>query len=749
MLKSFVSKIKSLFQREKFPVFLQADRFDCGPACLKMIAKSYGKNISIEHLRYICKISPDGVSLRNIIGAAEELGMQAIPAKIDYQTLVEQAPLPCIVFWRDRHFVIVYKTKGDTVFVADPAFGRVTYKKEDFIRAWHHSDQVDERKEAITVLFEPTPAFYEQEDNDPVEGLRTIIPYLKNYTRYMSQVFIGLLVGIVIQLALPLVTQSLVDKGINVGDIHFVYVLLIAQLALFVSSSLISIIRSWLLLHIGARVSMLVTSDYLVRLMNKTTSFFDGKTPGDILQRINESTRLETFLNAAPTSVFAYLNALVFLFILAYYSLIIFGIFVVGIILYTVWVWYFMKKREALDFQRFEASSSINSTLIQMVNGIQEVKVNGSEKRHIWEWQKNRIKYYKNAVSNLKLTQLQTIGGDVINELKNILITFTAAFLVIDGSITLGAMLAIQYIIGQVNAPLLSLIGFLRMVQDARISLERFKEIEHITEEEEQLNNNKLIHLPPQVEGISIRNLQFSYEGKNGQPILKNINLDIPKGKTTAIVGNSGSGKTTLVKLLLKLYLPSEGEILVGSTNLTHIESKSWRSLCGTVMQDGYIFSDSLLNNITESASEEFVDVKRLLEAAKIANIEELINSLPSGFHSMIGPAGSSGRTLSGGQRQRVLIARAVYKNPHFLFFDEATSALDTNNEKQIVENLKEVQKDKTVVVIAHRLSTVREADQIVVLNEGEICERGTHAELVAKKGYYYTLIKNQLELGN
>ncbi|MFK7796163.1 MAG: peptidase domain-containing ABC transporter [Aureispira sp.] len=748
-MRQFFKNIRDSIKVNNFPVYIQTDRFDCGPTCLRMLAKFYGKHYSLEHLRYQCKIGPDGVAAKNLIKAGENLGFHIIPALIDYETLAQEAPLPCIVYWRDRHFVIVYKIARGKVYVADPVYGRIVYSAKEFIIAWQNSIKADGSDGGMTILLEPTADFYTHEEDEKPSGLGIIQPYLKGHKKYITQVFIGVMVGMVVQLIVPFVTQALVDKGINYGDLQFVYILLLAQLVLFLSGSFLNIVRSWLLLYIGARTSMLITSDYLTKLLKKSVSFFDGKTPGDILQRINESNRLENFLNEAPGQIFSYVNALVFLLILAYYSTLILGIFTVGILFYTGWVWFFMKKREELDFKRFDASSNINSALIQTVNGIQEVKVNASESRHIWSWERNRVQYYKNAVATLKLGLFQTIGGDVINQLKNIAITFTAALLVIEGEITLGTMLAIQYIVGQVNTPLLRLVDFFRLVQDAKLSVERFGEIEFVSKEEALLNEKNLIELPPQSEDIVLDNLNFAYNGSPDSYVLRNINLTIPKGKTTAIVGTSGGGKTTLIKLLLKLYLPTEGSIKIKNTNLNHIDSDSWRSLCGTVLQDGYIFSDNITNNITESASAEPVDVERLLEAVRIANIEELINALPSGFNSMVGPAGSSGRTLSGGQRQRLLIARAVYKNPEFLFFDEATSALDANNERIIVDNLNTFCEGKTVVVIAHRLSTVKNADQIVVLDQGTIKEVGTHEALIADKGYYYQLIKNQLELGN
>jgi ATP-binding cassette subfamily B protein len=738
-----------LFRRHTFPFYRQIDQFDCGPACLKMISRFYGRNFSPEHLRDVCRITPDGITIKSLLSGAEVLGFQTQPASITYPMLAESAPLPCIAYWRDRHFLVVYRVTSKNVYVDDPSHGLIKYNKQEFLQAWQNNKKADDETEGIVLLLEPAPQFYEQPDTDFAKGLKAILPYLRNYRKYIVQIIIGLLVGSFIQLILPFIAQKLVDKGIVSANLHFVYILLIAQLTLFLSQAFLSVIRSWLLLYIGARVNMLISSDYLVKLLRKAVSFFDSKTPGDIMQRINESTRIETFLVSAPETLFSYLNSVIFLIVLGYYSLSIFVLFTTGIIVYTLWVLVFMKKRSELDFKRFDASSGLNSNLIQMVNGIQEVKVNGSERRHIRAWEKVRVLYYKTSVATLKLTQLQTIGGNVINELKNICITFASALLVINGQITLGAMLAIQYIIGQVNAPLLSLVGFFRMVQDAKLSMERFNDIDFETPEEKILRDDSLLHLPKKASSITIRNLSFSYVGDPNQTVLKNINLRIPKGKITAIVGDSGSGKTTLLKLILKLYLPTSGDILIDNTNLRHVSSESWRSLCGTVMQDGYIFSDTVMQNITESASENPVDIPRLLESVRLANLEELINYLPSGFNSMIGAAGASGRTLSGGQRQRVLIARAIYKQPSFLFFDEATSALDANNERKIADNLRDFYKGKTVVIIAHRLSTVRDADQIVVLQKGEIMETGTHEELLQQMGPYYTLIKNQLEIAH
>jgi ATP-binding cassette subfamily B protein len=735
--------------RNSFPFFKQIDQYDCGPSCLKMVSKHYGRNFSSEHLRGVCNITSNGITIKSLIQGAESIGFQAIPASINFQTLSDEAPLPCIVYWRDRHFLIVYKIKGDVIYVADPAHGLSKYNKNNFIEAWQNNKKYNDESEGIVILLEPSVKFNNQNDTDFAKGLLGILPYLKNYNKYITQIFIGLLAGSFIQLILPFITQKIVDRGINLGDLNFVYILLLAQLMLFLSQSFLSIIRSWLLLYVGSRINMLIASDYLSKLLSKPVSFFDSKTPGDILQRINETSRIETFLTSVPETLFSYINALIFLFVLSFYSIKIFLIYGLGILLFTFWTWLFMKKRADLDYKRFDQSSGLNSNLVQMVAGIQEIKVNGSEKKHIRAWEKVRIQYFKTSVSSLKLLQMQNIGGNIINEVKNIFVTFTAAILVMDGKITLGGMLAIQYIIGQVNSPLLSLVNFFRTIQDAKLSMQRFNDIEFSSDEEKTISDQSLIKLPTDSYDLHIKNLNFSYVNDNEQLVLKGINLHIPRGKVTAIVGDSGSGKTTLLKLLLKLYLPTNGEILVGNSNLKHVLTKNWSELCGTVMQEGYIFSDTVTQNITESASEEAVDIKRLLYSVKLANLEELINSLPSGFNTNISSSSSGGRSLSGGQKQRVLIARAVYKDPKFLFFDEATSALDANNERIIVDNLKEFYLGKTVIVIAHRLSTVKNADQIIVLEKGTIKEIGKHEDLVKKQGAYYKLIKNQLELGN
>ena len=737
-----------MVRKRKFPFYRQHDQYDCGPTCLRMIAKYYGKNYDIERLRHLCSITMEGVSARGIIEGAEAIGIQALPALIDFESLSKEAPIPCITYWRERHFVIVYKITSKWVYVADSLQGLLKYSYKDYVRRWQNRKHNDMKQKGVVILLEPTPEFYKEEgDIEKKKGLGLIYSYIKKDNKFIAQIIIGLLGGAIIQFTFPFLTQAIVDQGIETRDIGFITAILIAQITLFLSSSIFSLTQGWLLLFVGSRASILIATGYLRKLLSKSLSFFDSKTSGDILQRINDSSRIERLISSAPATLFSYINAIIFLFILLYYNVVIFLVFVTGVFLYMIWVKYFMKKREELDYKRFEENAGTNTSLMQIVNGIQEVKANNSELRRIWAWEEIRIRLYKTAVSNLKLSQLQAIGGNTINELKNIVVTFLAAKAVIDGSITLGAMLAIQYIVGQINVPLNSLILFLREIQDAKLSIERFTDIDFKTEEEKLLNKKDLPRASSKPQDIKIENLSFRYGGKRSPMVLKNVNLTIPKGKVTAIVGMSGGGKTTLLKLLLKFYLPNEGKISVGNVNLNFIETYSWREVCGSVMQNGYIFLDTIARNITESNSFGRYDEEKIVEAVKIANIYDFIEEHPSGYNARIGPPGSSGRSISGGQAQRILLARAIYKDPKYIFLDEATSALDANNEKEIMENMKQFYKGRTVVIIAHRLSTVKEADQIVVLKDGEISEVGKHNELIQKKGDYFSLVKNQLEV--
>ncbi len=752
-----------------FPFYKQLDAMDCGPTCLRMVAKHYGKHYSLETLRQKSFIGREGVSMLGISTAAESIGFRTIGVHISFQQLAE-APLPCIVHWKQNHFVVVYKiqctmnnvqcTKGDvpkgTVYVADPAQGLVKFTVQEFLSGWL-STKTEGQDEGVALLLEPTPDFYAAEDEKQDKTkLRFVLQYLKPYKKLIVQLFLGMLLGTLLQLIFPFLTQTIVDYGIGNNNLSFVVVILIAQLTLYVAQTAVEFIRSWILLHISTRINISIISDFLIKLMKLPIGFFDTKMIGDIMQRIGDHSRIEAFLTSSTlNTLFSFVNLIVFSIVLALYNLKLFMVFLVASILYVLWITIFLKKRKELDYKRFAQASAEQSNLYQLITGMQEIKLNNCEKQKRWEWENIQAKLFRVSIKGLALSQYQQSGAFFINETKNILISFVSAAAVIKGNMTLGMMTAVQYIIGQLNAPINQMIGFIQSAQDAKISLERLGEI-HNREDEgfqctmynEQCTMIGDMSNPDAVETLRATSLRmesvtFRYDELSDN-VLENITLEIPAGKVTAIVGMSGSGKTTIVKLLLGFYPPKKGEILAGGTNLKNIRPSDWRARCGAVMQDGFIFSDTIARNI--AVGEEHIDGQRLLNAVRVANIEEMIDGLPLGFNTKIG---QEGKGISQGQRQRILIARAVYKNPDFLFFDEATNALDANNEKVIMENLQQFFKGRTVVVVAHRLSTVKNADQIVVLNHGRIVEVGTHEQLTVLRGEYFELVRNQLEMGN
>jgi ATP-binding cassette subfamily B protein len=726
----------------KFPFFKQYDAMDCGPSCLRMISAFYGKPYSLQKLRELAHISREGVSLLGLSDAAEAIGFRTIGARITIEQLYE-APKPCVVHWDQDHFVVVYKLKKGKVFVADPAFGLVEYSEPEFKKHWLATVRHGEQK-GICLLFDPTPKFFEMEGEETNRNnFRFLLKYLKPHRKLVTQLIIGFFVGSLIQLIFPFLTQSIVDVGISTQDISFIYLVLAAQMMLFLSRMTVDFIRSWILLHISTRINISIISDFLIKLMKMPIGFFDTKMIGDLLQRIGDHKRIERFLTSQSLQViFSVFNIVIFGIVLLLYNVVIFLVFVLGSALYIGWVFLFLKKRRELDFKRFAQLADNQSKLIQLINGMQEIKLNNYERQKRWEWERIQARLFKVNVSNLSLQQYQQAGSVFINETKNIIITVLAATAVVDGNMTLGMMLAVQYIIGQMNSPLDQMIEFMQVSQDAKISLERLSEI-HNRQDEEQNQEGKLSTLPASAD-IQIDNLVFQYEGPHSPKVLNNVDLTIPQGKVTAIVGTSGSGKTTLVKLLLGFYPPVSGNIKVGDSELSAFRQHWWRDRCGAVMQDGFIFSDTIANNI--AIGDDEIDKDRLGYAVQMANIQEFIDVLPLKYNTKIGQEGVG---LSQGQKQRILIARAIYKNPEFIFFDEATNALDANNEKVILENLDEFFAGKTVVVVAHRLSTVKNAHQIVVLEKGSLIEIGTHEELTRKQGAYYNLVKNQLELGN
>ncbi|MBU6120255.1 peptidase domain-containing ABC transporter [Hymenobacter sp. PAMC29290] len=727
-----------------FPHYRQHDVMDCGPTCLQIISKFYGKLFNIEKIRLSSQIGKTGVSLLGISRAAEKLGIKAMGGNMTFDKLTQHAQLPCIIHWRKNHFVVLYKIKRNKVYISDPASGLHTYSKEEFLQNWAYTS-VHNQAAGIVMLLQPTPAFYQAEDDGPATraGIGQLLRHVWQYQALLRQLLAGLVVGALIQLALPLLTKGLVDVGIKRHDLNFVYVILFGQLLITLGQTSVELIRGWILLHITARMNVAVLSEFLHKLLRLPLSFFDTKLTSDILQRIEDHNRIEALLTGSSlNTLFSMLTFSMFGVVLYFYSPLICGILLGGSALYFTWSHLFLSRRKLLDFKRFGIAAQNRAKVLQLINGVYEIKINDCGVQKVWEWESIQAKLFHFNVRSLALTQYQQVGATFINQAKNVLILFVAARLVMNQQMSLGDMMAVQFIVGQMNGPIAQLATFMQTYQDAKVSLERLGQV-HMLDDEEDATKDYVPELPAR-RGLHLEQLSFVYPGAGNQPVLKNLSFSVPAGKTTAIVGASGSGKTTLLKLLLRICNPTTGQVLVDALPLERLSPQHWRQHCGIVMQDGFIFSDTIGNNIAINA--EYRNQAALAHALHVANLDQYVNSLPLGLHTKIG---EDGKGLSGGQRQRVLIARMVYKNPDYIFLDEATSALDAHNERVIMERLNAFFQGKTVVIVAHRLSTVKNADNIIVLHNGEVREQGSHEELVSNRGYYFELIKNQLELGN
>jgi len=735
-----------------------------------MIAKHYGRSYTLQNLREKSFITREGVSMLGISDAAESIGMHTQGVRITLEQLMEDVPFPCILHWNQNHFVVLYKVMGtrfsvhgarrkvkeqlfnnsqlSTVncqfFIADPAGKKYVMNQEEFCRCWY-SSKTQGKDTGTALLLQPSPDFYDYEDDREKQekNLGYYFRYLLPYKSQYAQIIVGMILGSILALILPFITQAVVDQGIGNNNLNFITLMLIAQLVLSITQMGMSFIQSWITLHTNARISISLISDFLTKLMKLPIRFFDAKNIGDILQRIGDHSRIQNFLSGTTLStLFSFFNFFVFAGVLAYYNLSILLVFLIGNGLYMTWIFLFMRYRRKLDFKRFAQASANQSNMVQLITGMQEIKLNNCEKQQRWKWERIQVKLFKISIQGTALGQYQQIGSIFFSQTTGLLISFLSAKAVVEGNITLGMMMSISYIIGQLSGPVGQVIGFAQSLQDAKISLERLNEI-HNKEDEEQTIEGKIDSIPEN-KTIRMENICFSYDGAERDYVLENLNLTIPQNKITAIVGASGSGKTTIIKLLLGFYPPIKGKVSIDNIPLEEINPHLWRQKTGAVMQDGFIFSDTIAENIAVGVEE--IDKRRLLHAVETANIKEFIETLPLKYNSKIGMEGNG---ISQGQRQRLLIARTVYKNPDFLFLDEATNSLDANNERIIMNNLAEFYKGKTVVVVAHRLSTVQNADNIIVLEKGKMIEEGTHTELTAKRGAYYKLVKNQLELGN
>lgn len=721
---------------KRFPVEYQMDSQDCGPASLKIIAKYFGRYYSLQYLRDRCGITNQGISLLDLSTGAESIGLRTLAIKCTIEEVVTSVPFPAILFWNENHFVVVYHADKKHVWVSDPAKGRIKYTHEEFLRGWYPKGE----NKGVLLAVEPTVDFLRSREQKEMEknSFFSILRYFMPYRRSFVTIFIIMLLVTLLQGVLPFISKAVIDVGIKTSDLNFINMVLIGNISILLSITIFNVVRDWILLHITSRVNIALISDYLIKLMRLPVTFFENKLLGDILQRARDHERIRSFImNNSLSLIFSMFTFVVFGIILLVYNAIIFYIFLAGSILYVLWVLLFLNIRKKLDWEYFELVSKDQSYWVETVSAIQDIKIYNYEKHRRWKWEEIQARLYKVNKRVLNVTNSQNLGAQFIENIKNMAIVFYCASAVITGDITFGIMISTQFIIGMLNGPLIQFINFVISAQYAKISFLRMNEIRQLEDEEELLSIGST-SIIPECRDMTLENVHFQYS-VNASMVLKNIYLRIPQNKVTAIVGGSGSGKSTLLKLLVRLYKPSFGEIKMGGMNVSTINLRYWRDMCGVVMQDGKLFSDTIVNNIV--LDDEHIDYERLHEVCRIAQIEDEINSMPKGYETMIG---ETGRGLSGGQKQRLLIARALYRNPDFLFLDEATNSLDVINERKIVEALNSAFHNRTVVVIAHRLSTVRNADQIVVMNQGYIVEIGKHDDLMEKKGYYYSLVSSQ-----
>ena len=728
----------------KIPFVKQHDSMQCGAACLFMVCRYYGMHISLNEIDTLCVPTKEGMSMFGLKKSAQHLGFECSALKAPL-TILGQIQLPCLLHWNQNHFVVLYELdkKYKKFKIADPGKGLISYSKKEFENHWSSSEHGGEPCGIVMELI-PTESFYKHValQTSSKKSFRFLFNYIKQYQKYFIQILIGLLIGCILQLILPFLTQAIVDIGIKNGNIGFIWLVLLGELMIVIGRTATDFVRRWLLLHISMRINISLVSDFFIKLLKKPMSFFDTKLMGDLLQRIGDHSRVQNFLTGQVLNVvFTFLNFIIFGIVLFFYNKIIFGIFIAGSFIYGLWISSFLQRRKVIDYELFEQQAINQNKTYQFITSMQEIKLQDCEQRRRWEWEDTQADLFKVQMKSLKLQQTQEAGSIFINEVKNILITVFAATAVINSQITLGAMLAIQYIVGQLNSPIEQFMSFIYSLQDVKISLERINEIHEGKNEETKENQVKAFNSE---KSIKIEDIYFKYDSHALKNTLEGVSFDIPEGKVTAIVGASGSGKTTIIKLMLGYYPVLSGSISIAGRNINDYNLKWWRRQCGVVMQDGVIFSESIARNIAVDDGE--IDKVRLLKAAEIACIKDYVMALPLRFNTSIGHDGVG---LSQGQKQRILIARAVYKNPDYIFLDEATNSLDANNERSVVENLDKFYNGKTVVIVAHRLSTVKNADQIVVIDHGKVVEVGNHKSLTAKQGAYYNLVKNQLELGN